>query len=559
MTRLLRPTLTCIALIALAACQGAEPPAVEPSLHTPRLFDGLGQIHHPISTSNELAQRYFDQGLALSFGFNHDGAIDAFREAARLDPKCAMCWWGIAFAAGPNINAPIGPEAARIAYGAAQQAQKLSGQASPAQRAWIDAIATRYAADADATAGPAGAPNRIALDRAFADAMRAIWLAHPEDPDAAAIYAESLLDLSPWNYWQEDGAPREFTQAAADALSAALRINPDHTGALHYTIHLYERFEPEKAESAADRLAVQAPDAGHLVHMPAHIYYRVGRYKDAFDINEQAAAADVAYFAWCRASPAYAAAYYTHNLHFLWASAMAEGRSDAALTASRRLVAHINPSDLATFPFLEDFLVTPIYTFARFGNWDAILAEPVPPEGQHFVAAIRHYARGLAFVRGGDAPAADLELAALTAIAATPAVASVGFDTSGGTAGQRLDIARHHLAGEIAFARGDRKQAEAELVAGIALQDSLPYAEPPPFYFPLRQAYGVVLLDAGRAADAEVVYREDLRRYPKNGWSLLGLSQSLAKQGQYGPAQYARKGFQNAWVRADVPIERSRF
>lgn len=559
MSRWIRPTFVCLVLLAMGSCRGGEPPAAAPPLHTPRLFDGLGKIHHPISTSNELAQRYFDQGLALAFGFNHDGAIDAFREAARLDPQCAMCWWGIAFAAGPNINAPMGPEAARLAYDAAQQAQRLSAHASPAERAWIDAIQARYAADAEGTAGPSGAPNRVALDRAFSDAMGAVWRAYPSDPDAGAIYAESLLDLSPWNYWQDDGSPRAFTQAAADALAASLRINPDHTGALHYTIHLYERFEPEKAEPAADRLAVQAPDAGHLVHMPAHIYYRVGRYKDSFDINERAAASDVAYFAWCRASPAYAAAYYTHNLHFLWASAMAEGRSDAALTASRRLVAHIQPVDLATFPFLQDFLVTPIYTFARFGRWDAVLAEPEPPEGQFFVAGIRHYARGLAFVRQGDLAAADAELAALVAIAATPSVADLGFDTSGGTAGQRLDIARHHLVAEIAFARGDRRRAEAELVAGVALQDSLPYAEPPPFYFPLRQALGVVLLASGRAADAEAVYREDLRRYPKNGWSLLGLSQSLAKQGQYGPAQYARKGFQNAWARADVPLERSSF
>ncbi|MCU0670014.1 MAG: hypothetical protein MUF70_11800 [Myxococcota bacterium] len=558
MTRWIRPTLVCLVLVSLGACQGGEPPAAAP-VHRPRLLDGLGEIHHPISTSNELAQRYFDQGLALAFGFNHDGAIDAFREAARLDPKCAMCWWGVAFAAGPNINAPMGPDAARVAYDAAQQAQRLAEHASPAERAWIAAIQTRYAADAEATAGAAGAANRVALDRAFADAMRGVWQAHPGDADAAAIYAESLLDLSPWNYWQDDGAPREFTNEAAAAIEAALAIHPDHTGALHYKIHLYERFEPEKAEPAADRLAVQAPAAGHLVHMPAHIYYRVGRYQDSFDINEQAAASDVAYFAWCRASPAYAASYYTHNLHFLWASALAQGRSDAALTAARRLTAHIAPVDLAAFPFLEDFLATPLYTFARFGRWDAILAEPAPPEGQRFVAAIRHYARGLAFVRRGDLPAADVEAAALAAIAATPAVAGMGFDTSGGTAGQRLDVARHHLAGEIAFARGDRKQAEAELVAGIAIQDALPYAEPPPFYFPLRQALGVVLLESGRAADAEAVYREDLRQHPKNGWSLLGLSQSLAKQGHYGPAQYARKGFQNAWERADVPLERSRF
>ena len=538
----------------MAACQGGEPPAAA-TVHKPRLFDGLGKIHHPISTNSADAQRFFDQGLALAFGFNHDGAIDAFREAARLQPKCAMCWWGIAFAYGPNINAPMGPEGAAAAWAAAQEAKRLAPHASPAERDYIDAIQVRYVADPEQSAGA----QRKALDEAFANAMRGVYQKHPDDADAAAIFAESLLDLSPWNYWQDDGSPRAFTNEAEAALKAALALNPDHTGALHYTIHVYERFEPEKAESAADRLEVQAPDAGHLVHMPAHIYYRVGRYKDSADVNEAAAAADVAYFSWCRAPAAYAALYYTHNLHFLWASAMIEGRSDAALTAARRIVAQVPTDQLAAFPFLEDFLVTPLYTQARFGRWDAILGEPQPPASQRFTTAIWHYARGLAYAHQGKHAEAEAEAQALGRLAADPALAATGYDTSGGTAGQRLEVARHHLAGEMASARGNSAAAIAAFEAAVAVQDSLPYSEPPPFYFPVRQALGAELLKSGRAKQAELVYLEDLRRHPKNGWSLFGLSKSLAAQGRSGQAKGVADGFRHAWARADVELRASRF
>jgi tetratricopeptide (TPR) repeat protein len=555
----IRPWLVAAGLVVVLACRGGEPPAAQEVVHKPKLFTGLGKIHHPISTQNEMAQRYFDQGLALAYGFNHEGAIDAFREAARLDPNCAMCWWGIAFAAGPNINAPMGPDGAKLAWEAAQKAKSLESHASPAERDYIDAIQKRYAPDFEKTAGPGGAPNRVALDRAFADAMRGVWKAHPNDADAATIFAESQLDLSPWNYWHDDGSPREFTREAEATLKAALALNPDHTGALHYTIHLYERFEPEKAEAAADRLEVLAPDAGHLVHMPAHIYYRVGRYKDSVDVNEAAASSDVAYFAWCRAPAAYAALYYTHNLHFLWASAMAEGNSDLALTTARRIVAHIPLDQLSTFPFLEDFLVTPYYTQVRFGHWDAILGEAAPPPDQRFVTAIHHYARGMAFVRKHRLDDAQAELDMLSAFAADKALAATGYDTTGGTAGQRLEVARLDLAGELLVARGKTAEGIAALEQAVKIQDSMPYSEPPPFFFPVRQALGAVLLAQGKSKEAEAVYREDLRRYPKNGWSLFGLSQSLAKQGNAPQARYAEQGFRNAWARADVELKSSRF
>ena len=550
----IRLLATGIAMALVAACQGGEPPSA-PAVYKPRLFDGLGKIRHPISTNSADAQRFFDQGLALAFGFNHAAAIDAFREAARLQPECAICWWGIAFAYGPNINAPMGPDGATAAWAAAQQAKRLASHASPAERDFIDAIGVRYVADAEESAGA----QRKALDLAFANAMRRVYQQQPGDADAAAIFAESLMDLSPWNYWHDDGSPREFTDEAEAALQAALALNPDHVGALHYTIHLYERFQPQKAEPAADRLEVQAPDAGHLVHMPAHIYFRVGRYKDSADVNEAAAAADVAWFSWCRAPAAYAALYYTHNLHFLWASAMIEGRSDASIVAARRIVAQVPIDQLAAFPFLEDFLVTPYYTHARFGQWDAMLGEPKPPANQRFTTAIWHYARALAYTHQRKPAEAAAEAQAFAALAADPALAALGYDTSGGTAGQRLEIARHHLAGEMASARGDGSSAIAEFEAAVTVQDSLPYSEPPPFYLPVRQALGAELLAAGRAKQAEVVYLEDLRRHPKNGWSLFGLSKSLAAQGKSGQAKGVADGFRHAWARADVALSASRF
>ena len=559
MPRFARSILLSLAAgLAFGACQSGQSPS-QPQTRAPKLFDGLGKIHHPISSQSKDAQRYFDQGLALCYGFNHDGAIDAFREAARLDPNCAICWWGIAFALGPNINAPMGPEAGAEAWKAAQEAKRLAKHASPAEVEYIDAIQLRYSPDAKATAGAGGAPNRRAFDEDFANAMREIAKRHPNDADAQALSAESLMDLSPWNYWHDDGSPREFTNDAAAAVESALALNPDHTGALHYKIHLYERFEPSKAEQAADRLAEQAPDAGHLVHMPAHIYYRVGRYKDSADINQLAAAADVAYFSWCRAPAAYAALYYTHNLHFLWASEMIEGNSDGAMIAARRMVAQIPTDQLGTFPFLEDYLVTPYYTEARFGKWDQILGEPRPPADRRFVTAMWHYARGLALTRGKKLDEAQAEYAALESIAADEEFGALVYDTSNGTAGQRLGIAGHQLAGEIAAARGDRKTAIAELQKAIEIQDAMPYSEPPPFYLPVRQALGDVLLRAGRPREAEAVYLEDLRRYPKNGWSLYGLSKSYAAQGKAGQARATRNGFEHAWARADVELKASRF
>ncbi|HSJ99267.1 MAG TPA: hypothetical protein VLC53_19485 [Myxococcota bacterium] len=535
---------TCFVLV-LGSCRqgpGDERSALQP----PRLFEGLGGIHQPISSQVPEAQQYFNQGLALTYGFNHEAAIDSFREAARLDPQCAICWWGVAYAWGPNINAPMGPQGAAEAWKAAQEAKRLARHASPAERAWIEALQTRYVEDPEASAGA----ERKALDRGYADAMRGLRRAQPENLHVAALFAESLMDLSPWNYWQDDGSPREHTEEVAESLAFVLEREPNHVGALHFWIHLYERFEPERAEAQADRLWQLAPSAGHLVHMPAHIYFRVGRYAESADVNERAAAADVAWFSWCRAPQAYAALYYPHNLHFLWASALAQGDFDGSITAARRLVAQIRDDQLRDFPFLEDFLTTPLLTFARFGEWDLVLGEPAPPAERRFQTALWHYARGLAFARTRDLAGAAEERAALAAIAVDPQLGAMIFDTSGGTAGERLGVARLHLDGEIAAARKDTGAAVEALEEAIEIQDAMPYAEPPPFYVPIRQVLGGVLLDANRAAAAEQVFREDLHRYPNNGWSLYGLAKSLEKQGKKAQAGWAQEGYRNAWARA---------
>ena len=548
--------LAAITAVLLAACQRAEAPAPAPETQAPavasapRLFDGLGGQRHPITTSSELAQKYFDQGLALSFGFNHDAAIDSFREAARLDPDCAMCFWGIAFAWGPNINAPMGPEGARAAWEALQQAQHRAPQASAAESEYIDALGKRYSGAPDA--------DRGALDRAFADAMRGLHERHPDDLDAATLYAESLMDLTPWNYYTEEGKPREHTIEVIRVLESVLERDPKHIGANHYLIHAFEEYEPARAEAAADRLAGLAPDAGHLVHMPTHIYWRVGRYDDAIAYNEQAAAADVAYFAWCRSSKTYAT-YYNHNLHFLWAAAAAQGRSDLALTTARRLAANVPVEEVAALPFLEDWWPTPLFTLARFGRWDALLAEPRPPDSLRYATAVWHYARGLAYTRLSRPDEAQAEYAELEMAANDAELAKLAFDPAGGTAQQRLRVGLHHLRGELAAARGDLEAAAAALEEAVWVQDSMNYIEPPAWYFPVRQALGAVLLQDGRAAEAEAVYRKDLEQYPKNGWSLFGLAQALRAQDKGQEADWAETGFANAWAKADVKLAASRF
>ncbi len=525
----------------LAACAPGEP--AEPTL---RLQRNLGDLHHPITTSSAAAQQFFDQGLTLTFGFNHELAVESYREATRLDPKCAMCFWGIALALGPNINAPMGPEAGTRALEAVRQAEALAPSVSEPEQAYIAALATRYS--------DAPEVDRATLDRAYAEAMRAVHERYPDDLDAATLYAEAVMDLSPWDYWTEDGQPKGDTMAVVELLEAVLERDPYHPGANHYLIHALEEFDPQRAESAADRLAKVAPDSGHLVHMPSHIYWRVGRYEDAARINALAAAADEALFSWCRSTPFYQSLYYTHNLHFRWASALAAGQGDAALTAARRLESQVPVEQLEQWPFLEDFLAVPWVTLARLGRWDEILGAEAPPANQPFVTAVWHYVRGLAYAAQGDTEAAQAELAAVDAASANPELADLVHDPGGNTVGQKLAIARSHLAGEVARSQGDQAGTIAAFEQAVTFQDGLNYVEPPAWYLPSRLPLGYALLEAGELERAEAVFRANLQNYPRNGWGLYGLGESLRRQGRDADARWVQKGFERAWAKADVKL-----
>ncbi len=533
-----------------ATTEGAGEPAAAPAAKPPELLTGLGSHHRLVNTSSPEAQRYFDQGLALIYAFNHDAAIRSFDYALTLDPACAMCAWGKATALGPNINLPLGPAAAEDAYAAGQLALSLSKDATPVEQELIAAVAARYT--------PAYSADRAALDLGYANALRAVRKSHPADVDVAVLTAEALMNLYPWSYWTRDAEPREHTLELLALLEWAMQQEPTHIGANHYSIHALEEHFPEKAEPMADRLRDLAPDAGHLVHMPGHIYYRVGRYQDAASVNVAAIASDEAYFARCRPGDFYRAAYYPHNIHFLWAAAATEGQSAEALATARSLAAKVEPFH-TELPLVEEFTAIPVLTLVRFGRWDAVLGEPAPPAARPYQSAIWHYARGVAFVRTKRAPEAEAELAALRAAVADKANEELLLAGNTATAASLLAIAEAHLEGELAAARGDTKAAVAALERAVSLQAALTYMEPPPFYFPTRQALGAVLLAAGLANEAEAVYRADLDEWPKNGWSLFGLSRALAAQGKQDEAGWTEQGFARAWARADVTLEASRF
>jgi tetratricopeptide (TPR) repeat protein len=476
--------------------------------------------------------------------------VRAFDQALALDPRCAMCAWGKAAALGPNINLPLGPDVAPAAYAAAQQAKQLAGAASPVEQELIAAVAARYTETYSA--------DRAALDLAYANAMREVRERHPEDVDVAVLTAEALMNIYPWSYWTTDAKPKEHTEELVALLEWAMEQEPTHIGANHYYIHAVEEHFPEKAVTVADRLRPLAPDAGHLVHMPAHIYYRVGRYQDAAATNVKAIASDEAYFARCRPGDYYRAAYYPHNIHFLWAAASTEGQSVEALSTARSLAAKVEDYH-AELPLVEEFLAIPVLTLVRFGKWDAVLGEPGPPAGRSYQEAIWHYARGVAFARTKRIPKAEAELAVLSTAVKSEANEELLLAGNTATAAALLAIGEAHLTGEIAAAKGDTTRAVTALERAVELQDALIYMEPPPWYFPTRQALGAVLLEGGRAAEAEAVYRADLDEWPKNGWSLFGLSQALAAQEKSDEAAWAEEGFSRAWARADVALTASRF
>ncbi|MEQ1439929.1 hypothetical protein AAG565_11230 [Fontimonas sp. SYSU GA230001] len=517
------------------------------------LLDGLGGFHYPITATAE-AQRWFDQGMVLTWGFNHDAAARSFLMGVRADPDCAMCWWGAALVLGPHVNATMEPGDVPRAWARVQNALRLADKVSARERAYIEALAQRYAPDADA--------DRSALDRAWAEATALLVARFPDDLDAATLHAEALMDLQPWDYYDRDGLPKGATAEIVATLESVIARDPRHPGALHLYVHAVEAStDPQRGAEAADRLRDLLPGAGHLVHMPAHIYTRVGRYHDAVTANRKAIAADDAYLAVCRPAPGvYPLGYVPHNHHFLWWAASMQGASATALAAAEETAKRAWIPDLIRTPelaVLQDYWVTPLKARVQFGRWDEIMATPVPPEDLRYPIAIWHFARGMAAARTGLPDTAQAHLEALARAAADPAFDSLMVGPQHPLSAT-LKIAERLLAGTVALADGDHAAAIAALEAGVALEDATAYFEPPLWHAPLRATLGEALLQDGRAADAERIYREDLRRHPDNGWSLFGLAQSLRRQGRDADAEQVQRRFERAWAHADVQLGASR-
>jgi tetratricopeptide (TPR) repeat protein len=511
------------------------------------LFTDLGEFHRTITTRSEMAQKYFDQGLVLAYGFNHAEAVRAFGEASAQDPTCAMCAWGEAYVIGPNINKPMDDADVSAAYEAAQRAARLASGASPVERALIAALERRYAETPVA--------DRTPLDVAYANAMRGVAGQFPDDLDAQTLFAEALMDTMPWDYYVDADTPRPETVEVIAALERVIERDPEHIGALHLYIHAVEpSSSPSRAESAADRLGPLSPGAGHLVHMPSHIYLRVGRYHDASVANEKAAAADESYITQCRAQGFYPAAYYPHNIHFLYASAAFEGRSAVSIAAASKLTANMTPEIIEEVPISEEFVPMELYALARFGRWQELLAAPAPRPEWRYTTGAWHYARGMAKAATGDLTGAKTELSAVRELAEEPALVQMTY-ASGSSPSALLTLGGNVLQARIAGASGDWETAIPLLRLAVEQQDALPYTEPPPWYFPNREALGTALLAAGRAAEAEAVFAAQLEYTPRNGWSLRGLAASQRAQGKLEAAAATERQLTEVWARADVTPE----
>lgn len=511
-----------------------------------RLHKNLGNHHHPISTKSKLAQRYFDQGLTLAYGFNHAEAARLFQQAAALDSTCAMCYWGEALVLGPNINAGMEKDALPQALKAIQKATELKQYATPKEQAYIDALAKRYPSQP--------VSDRKPFDVAYANAMREVVKQYPDDLDAATLFAEALMDTTPWDYWEENGTPKVEGKEIMAMLESVLQRDPNHVGANHLYIHAVEKERPELGVPSADRLMKLVPNSGHLVHMASHIYIRVGRYHDAVVSNQRGIAADQEYIAaGCHVPGMYPLAYMPHNHHFLWFAALMTGQSKVATVAAQQ-TAKVDKK-LMQVPelagMLQHFSTIPLYTSIRFGKWDQILATPAPAAELKYPNGVWHYARGKALLAKGQIQPATQELEKLQAIAADPALKDIKIGGFNATA-NILNIASNVLAGELAAQRKEYDTAIAHLKTAVQIEDALVYTEPADWYQPTRQALGAVLLKAGRPQAAEVAYREDLKIYPDNGWSLYGLTQSLQAQKKTREAKAVQQQFKQAWKYADV-------
>jgi tetratricopeptide (TPR) repeat protein len=513
------------------------------------LFDGYGDHHHQITTSNPRTQAYFDQGVRMLFAFNHPEAIRSFREAARLDPHCGMCWWGVAFALGPNINQAMHADAIGPAWQAVEMARALERYASPEEISWIEAIATRYA--------PNPPDDRSALDQAFAQAMRRLCSSYPQDPDAAVFAAEAMMDTQPWDLWSTDGTtPKGYATDVVSSLEAVMRQEPLHPGALHLYIHAVEASDrPERAEAAADKLENLMPAAGHIVHMPSHIYFRVGRYADSMKVNLKAAQTDEAYAAACRAQGYLPLGFYFHDIDVLWTSAEMAGNYRIAIDAANRVV-----RAESTYPPNQQWdgpLDTALLTNLRFGKWREVLAEPRPDAKWKIDTAMWLYAQGFAAANMHDSGRANKDRSELAGMVSRNEFAG-GYDGRGSHV-QMAEIGLSLLDGEIARLNGHLDEAVADFRKAHDIEQKLHYGEPPTWHQPVSHLRGAALLEAGKPADAEAVYRDSLKTYRADGWALFGLAQALAAQGKTDEAARVRAEFARAWSLSDVKLSSSRF
>jgi tetratricopeptide (TPR) repeat protein len=537
--------VSLLAVSGLAAQEQAPPGQPTTDNAAPPIYDNLGTLHKKVTTKAPITQQYFDQGLRLIYAFNHDEAIKSFQQGIKHDSTCAMCYWGVAYALGPNINLPMDTSLMRPAYQAIQQAEKYAPDATPNERAYIEALAQRYS--------PVPVADRAALDSAWAKAIGLVSYAYPKDDDAATLYAEALMDLRPWNYWTNGGkakAPSTYEQIRV--LEQVLKRNPNHPGACHFYIHAVEAStEAAKAVPCAERLGSLMPGAGHLVHMPTHIYIKLGEWQLAAEHNAHALQADEQFISERHPTGVYPIGYYPHNFHVMWYALNMLGRSEDAIQAAQNIVQKVPVEVMRQFPPIEGMAPTLLFTYARFSRWDDILKQPAPPKDLGFATAAWHYARGLAYTGKGRMDSASVERDSLVAITnALPVDKPIGQNTAKAV----LAVAVDHLAGEMAAQQGNTDQAVESLGKAIAKEDELTYDEPPDWYMPIRQRLGAILLAANRPVRAEKVFREDLVHRPENGWSLHGLAQSLKAQNKTSAAAKIEERFAKAWKTADVQL-----
>lgn len=514
------------------------------------LWEGRGSHTVPITTSSPQAQAYFDQGIAFTYGFNHWEAIRSFKKAQELDPACAMCYWGEALAHGPNINKPMDAEAVEPAFAAISKASALAGNASEKEQALIAALATRYTPDP--------AADRAPFDAAYAEAMTEVHAQYPDDQDIGTLYAEAQMDLSPWDYWERDfKTPKAHAAKAIETVEAVLKANPDHAGAIHLYIHLTEAsVEPKRAEPYADRLAVLIPAAGHLVHMPGHTYFRIGRYIDSLDTNVKAVAVDEAYLAQVEGSAMYRYVYYPHNVHFVLVSAQMAGDPERALASGRKLDALIPFEALGAAPFMQAIKVAPYYGYLQFGTAEDVAAIPQPPEGYPYITGVWHYVRGVTFARTGDIAAALAEADAIKALNTPARLSDLTQAVPPVPADDVLTIAELVVRARANEARGQYDEAIAQLEQAIEVQNGIFYAEPPYWYYPVEQTLGAVLMKKGDPEKAAQAFQSALVTHPNNAWSLWGLMKAQEAAGD-GAAAYTAELFRKATVNPDgITIDR---